>query len=94
MTDEEIFALIFRGYEKVYGMYTLNGQERQDGKLEGDAKTWRGVPDWKAHLDGKKGLGILPLMEDCNVCFSAIDIDLYIGLDFNFLEKIVPVVIF
>ena len=58
-------------------------------KAQGKAKTIKTVGatvnHWKAHLEGKKGLGIIPIDEENSVRWGAIDIDIY-SLD---LEKLV-----
>ena len=58
-------------------------------KAQGKAKTIKTVGatvnHWKDHLEGKKGLGIIPIDEENSVRWGAIDIDIY-SLD---LEKLV-----
>lgn len=36
---------------------------------------------WEKHLSGEQGLGIIPIRKDGTVCWGAIDIDIYDGLD-------------
>ena len=75
----ETFHNLFRGYEEAHGQFEIieNGTP---GKRSGRARTVRGkvsVAHWDNHLSGTSGLGIVPLMADNKVCFSAIDIDDY-----------------
>ena len=57
----------------------FTGNTRSHGKhLEGRSETVRSeasVPDYNNHLDGKCGLGVVPIMDDGNLWFAAIDID-------------------
>jgi hypothetical protein len=74
------FHKLFAGLERAYGTYNNISQEREDGKLKGDAVTVRQpVTDalWQAHLEGKNGVGIIPIRDDNTVVFGAIDIDRY-----------------
>src|SRR5450631_2205979 len=78
------FHELFRGCESAHGTYTISGGLRDDGKVEGRAVTLRNaVTDhlWKLHLEGKQGLGIIPIGEGDKCGFGAIDIDVYDGLD-------------
>lgn len=79
------FAQIFSGFDAAFGIYNGISQERQDGKLLGNER--RTVREsiksdhYRAHLEGRSGLGIIPIMADNNVWFGAIDIDVYADLD-------------
>lgn len=84
----ERFARLFSGYENVYGQYAVeNAVVTEKGKLDGSAWTNRGSPDWKKHLAGTVGLGIIPLKIDNTVLFGAIDVDIYEGLDHVRIEQ-------
>lgn len=84
----ERFARLFSGYENVYGQYSVDNAIVTDkGKLDGSAWTNRGSPEWKKHLEGKLGLGIIPLKIDNTVLFGAIDVDIYKGLDHVQIER-------
>lgn len=85
--DAEQMAAIFSGHENIFGRFKTGNGVREDGKVEGIAKTWRGKPNWVAHLEGREGLGIVPLREDCSVTFAAIDIDVYQDFDIYALEQ-------
>jgi hypothetical protein len=74
-------ANLFRGLTRAYGTYTLpKGTKTNGAKVTGKALTIQGEVTqalWDAHLNGKKGLGIVPI-NDNNACwFGAIDIDVY-----------------
>lgn len=79
---------LFRGYERAHGVFKILGK-KPNGKLEGKAFTMAGEAsedDWKMHLSGEAGLGIIPLLQDNNVAFGVIDVDVY-NLDHVVLEK-------
>ena len=72
-------ALLFRGLSRAYGQYIITGA-KQTGKIEGRATTVLGqvgIDLWVDHLHGKKGLGIVPIMDDGRCWWGAIDIDKY-----------------
>lgn len=80
----EKFMKLFRGYEHRHGQYEVKREEKS-GKLSGIAGTVDKAPsvqDYKDHLDGKKGIGIIPLTSKNFVFFSAIDVDDY-SMDVN-----------
>lgn len=74
------FMALFIGHENAYGIYTYTEEVRADGKLKGKGSTIRGkvLPTlWDDHLQGKVQLGIIPINEENQVRFGAIDIDDY-----------------
>jgi P4 family phage/plasmid primase-like protien len=76
------FHALFAGAEDAYGTYNdiAPDETRTDGKQKGKAVTLRGrVTDelWQRHLDGRNGLGIVPIREDGTCLFGGIDIDVY-----------------
>jgi len=76
------FHALFAGAEDAYGTYNniAPDETRTDGKQKGKAVTLRGqVTDelWQAHLEGRNGLGIVPIREDGMCNFGGIDIDVY-----------------
>ena len=80
------FHALFAGMERAHGTYTnINwDQARQDGKFKGDAVTKREpVTDalWARHLEGKTGIGIIPIRDDSTCLWGAIDVDVYADLD-------------
>lgn len=87
----ERFFELFAGLPRAHGTYViLNRQGKK--KVDGQAVTLTEevtVDHWQGHLDGtSKGLGIIPIMDDANVNWAAIDVDDY-DLDHKALgEKI------
>jgi hypothetical protein len=76
------FAQLFAGRDDVHGEYTLSpsASPSDKGKLLGRARTLREpvTPDiWQSHLDGKVGLGIVPVLPDSTCNWIAIDVDIY-----------------
>lgn len=74
---ERFFAL-FAGLERAHGVYEITEKAEPGKKLHGRAYTVVDpvTPDlWQQHLDGTKGLGIIPIRDDATVRFAAIDID-------------------
>ena len=73
---------IFKGYSKAYGTFRVDrpSDDNIEVKRKGRAQTIKervGVDNWKEHIEGTKGIGIVPLMDDDTVMFSVIDIDDY-----------------
>lgn len=88
MTLAERFDNLFRGNRDAYGTYSVpKGAEPDDrGKTKGHAKTLKEpvtVELWAGHLSGerKAGIGIIPVDQDGQSWFGAIDVDEYEGLD-------------
>lgn len=77
----------FKGLDKAYGIYNLTTTtevEREGTKIVGKPSTIKGQVDlelWEKHVAGEQGLGIVPIMDDSNCFFGAIDVDIYHGLD-------------
>jgi hypothetical protein len=83
------FSELFSGYENAHGIYRIE-KSPGSGKVQGRASTRHGTPtdeDWKNHLSGKVGLGIIPLRSDNTVHFAAIDIDDFVSLDWEMLDQ-------
>lgn len=79
-SDEEIslFSKLFSGYEGAYGEYEVNRTEAS-GKQLGKAVTLMraaSLSDYRKHLAGIKGIGIIPLLKNDTCWFGAIDIDI------------------
>lgn len=78
----EVLLSLFSGLERAHGEYNIDGQK--GSKATGRAFTKKEpvtVELWRAHLRGKKGLGIIPITDDHTVFFGAIDIDVYDNFD-------------
>lgn len=85
---EQAFMKLFRGLDRAHGKYTVKDTDKGKAKVNGVAITIiEPVTEtlWKAHLDGKQGLGIMPLMDNNHCWFGVIDVDKY-PLDFDELE--------
>lgn len=72
----------FKGSDRSHGAYILeNAKVRErDGKLEGRAMTVHkpvSVDLWLQHLEGKRGLGVAPILDDGKVYWGCFDIDSY-----------------
>ena len=77
----ERFYHLFAGLERAYGTYKTDSADiREDGKIGGRATTMRGTVTpslWRDHLNGKSSLGIVPINDQGECQFGAIDIDVY-----------------
>ena len=74
------FHQLFKGLDRAYGTYRLNGERSRAGKANGKGTTLRGeVTDtlWSEHLAGRQRLGIVPVTDDGTAYFGAIDVDTY-----------------
>lgn len=80
----ERFAKLFAGYEARFGQYVIHGRDKEGGKMQGQAKTLDRpikISDYAAHLEGKAGVGVIPLRKDNLINFASIDLDEYPGSD-------------
>lgn len=71
---------LFAGLDRAYGKYTLNGEVNERGKAGGNAYTASGLADeqvWQDHLDGRDGVGIVPIRDDGTCVWGCIDVDIY-----------------
>jgi len=83
------FHKVFSGLDRAYGIYQIDSQ-KANGKNIGKAATVKlDVTEkiWQDHLNGKKGIGIIPIKDNSCCNFGAIDIDVYANLDFNNITK-------
>lgn len=72
------FKALFTGFERAFGRYILSGAIGPGGKLLGRAETKLGpvgIEEYRDHLEGATGLGIIPLTQDNHLWFGAIDVD-------------------
>ena len=72
------FMTLFRGNETTRGVFLPSGTADENGKEQGSAFTERSLlteEDYLQHLEGKKGLGIVPIREDAKCYFGVIDLD-------------------
>ena len=74
------FYDLFRGSDIAHGTFEINAERVTDGKRQGTARVIREattLDHWRSHLDGKVGLGIIPITSENNVRWCAIDVDVY-----------------
>ena len=84
------FARIFRGLDKAYGTFDIT-EKSTSGKAKGKARIVRDprtLATFTAHLKGQQSVGIVPINEDNNCWWGAIDVDMY-PLDHTKLVAIV-----
>ncbi len=88
MNDVERLARLFRGLERAHGVYDISDKRNGTKKVEGRARTARFpvTPElWVKHVEGKQGLGIVPIDDKAISYFGAIDVDRY-DIDINDVE--------
>ena len=80
-SNTERFALIFRGLEKAYGAIDLTqASTSESGKRTGKyqfVQQPRTTKTFEAHLNGKSSIGIVPINEENECVWGAIDVDTY-----------------
>jgi hypothetical protein len=80
LTPAERLYNLFAGLQRVHGEFHPTGETDEKGKAGGVVKTVRSAPTvelWQMHLDGKRGVGIVPINDRNECVFGAIDVDLY-----------------
>ena len=84
------FMKYFMGSDRNYGLHTYKYTD--EGKEQGDNRTVKDslitIEQYKAHLEGKMGLGIVPINQDNKCRFVVIDVDIYDAQLDLFLEAI------
>ncbi len=83
------FMELFDGLDRAYGTYEID-TKRADGKQLGKATTLKKpvtIELWMDHLQGKQGIGIIPIRDNSTCKFGAIDIDVYSGLNLTGIIK-------
>ena len=86
MLPEDFFR-IFPGLNRAYGQFFIT--ERKGPKLDGYGKTIRESYEaklWKEHLDGKTGLGVIPIDENNQCKWACLDVDDY-SVDIEKISK-------
>lgn len=79
----------FRGLDRAHGVFNIKSKSAKN-KMEGRALTQSTAPTaelWEQHLDGKQGLGIIPITDEGTCFWGAIDIDIYDNFDMWALEE-------
>jgi len=81
MTQIERISKLFKGLDRAHGEFRIDKKLREsDKKVQGSAKTVEGpvTPEhWQAHIDGKYGVGIVPITDEGTCSWAAIDFDIY-----------------
>lgn len=83
------FMRLFGGMSSAYGTYRVSDSGKKGVKNTGRAQTHREpltIAQWRNHLAGKIGLGVIPIREDNTVVWGCLDIDEY-HLDLQKLAK-------
>ena len=87
------FMEYFKGLDRAYGTYDLSRAKNENGKVIGKPKTVHKnvtLELWKDHLEGRNGIGIVPILDNSTCYFGAIDIDVYKGLNVkNIIKEII-----
>ena len=87
MPHTKLFEL-FKGLTRAHGRYSVKGRDAKKNKVNGKAVTVQNEltdVEWHNHLTGKQGIGVVPINDDNECNFAALDIDIY-DLDLNELE--------
>lgn len=72
------FMSLFSGNNTTRGVFIPSDKEIKEGKITGQSYTEKQAPTDEAymdHLEGKKGLGIVPIRTDSKCLFGVIDLD-------------------
>lgn len=83
------FASLFAGLDRAHGTYVVEGRDARKNKTTGRARTIKEqvtMDHWKGHIEGKVGLGVVPIRDDGTVAFAAVDVDRY-DVDHAAMEK-------
>jgi len=81
------FFRVFPGLNRAYGQFFIT--EKKGPKLDGFGKTIRESYNeelWKQHLDGKTGLGVIPIDEKNQCKWGCLDVDDY-SVDIEKISK-------
>lgn len=85
----EQFMARFKGLDRAYGRYDIQGTKADSVKKTGRASTVQApltLDLWVKHLSGEQGLGVVPITDDSNCVWGCIDVDVY-DIDINKVEK-------
>ncbi len=93
LTEEQRYANLmfelYKGLDRAYGRYSITQQTLDGQKTQGRASTELGkyrAELWVSHLHGAMGLGVIPITDEANCWWGAIDIDQY-DIDLEKLEE-------
>ena len=87
----EDFFKVFPGLSRAYGQFFIT--ERKGPKLDGYGKTIREsytAQLLKEHLDGKTGLGVIPINENNQCKWGCLDVDDY-SVDIEKISKLTTI---
>ena len=79
MSDAKRLLAAFEGSDAAYGTTSV-GRRGRNGKTEADSRVVHGTLDEEkvqAHIEGKQGVGSIPINSSNNCKFGALDIDTY-----------------
>lgn len=82
--EAETLFNIFKGLEDAYGCYEIVDQGRSTVKKSGNAMTVSKpltIMQWQDHVNGKMGLGVIPITRKNTCWWACMDIDSYDGFD-------------
>ena len=86
------YMKFFSGSKHNFGEYSYGQKGKAKSKMPGVARTVKNrlltLEEYKHHLNGEKGLGIIPITETNTCTFSAIDVDVYDESLMPFVEAI------
>ncbi len=88
MLHTKLFEL-YKGLTRAHGRYNVTGRNANKNKVEGKAVTIQNEVTlllWQQHIEGKQGLGIVPINDDNECRFAIIDVDIY-DIDLIALEE-------
>ena len=88
----EAFFSLFTGLPRAHGCYSLLSPKAAEAgkKHQGNAITKREPPTahlWSEHLQGRYGIGIVPIRDDGTVRWGAIDVDQYKDTDIQHIAQ-------
>ena len=89
MTTAQKMMELFTGLDRAYGEYINGTVPDAKGKIKGKATTITQpvtIDVWTKHIQGLKGLGIIPIRSDSTCAWGAIDIDVYTNFDIYAVE--------
>lgn len=87
------FINVFRGNEDGHGVHeykelTIEGKKEEGSSYTNNTETVTSDM-YKEHLQGKKGLGLSPIMRDDSCLFAVLDVDIYESSIINQIVKVI-----
>jgi len=92
MTDVEKLMLLFQGFKDVHGTYETEAATNASGKKKGKGRTVKEPATldlWEQHVRAEYSVGIVPINQDNQCYWGAIDIDEYVNFDVSSFAKVV-----